>query len=86
MNVHQNAGPTPLGRERPVRLIKGGRCFSRVMLAHDACAAFAANADSGGRAGLPRMAAEDSHIAAISHLNGECATARSTAEILGGHR
>lgn len=86
MNVHQNARPTPLGRELPVRLIKGGRCFSRVTSAHDACAAFAANADSGGRAGLPRMAAEDIHIAAISHLNGECATARSTADILGGHR
>lgn len=52
-----------------------------VTLAHDACAAFSGNADTGW-ANLPPMAAEDIHNTAISHLHGEFVTARKTADIL----
>jgi len=53
-----------------------------VTLAHDACAAFAANADTGWARDLPTMPAEAIHRAAISHLHGEFAIARATADIL----
>ncbi|MEQ8294124.1 MAG: cysteine hydrolase family protein [Roseovarius sp.] len=55
-----------------------------VTLAHDACASFAANADTGWQAGLAPMTAEAIHQAAISHLHGEFATARAVADILHG--
>jgi nicotinamidase-related amidase len=51
-------------------------------LAHDACAAFAANADTSW-AGLPPMSAENIHISAVSHLHGEFASACSVGDILG---
>ncbi len=53
-----------------------------VTLAHDACAAFARNADTGWAAGLPPMRAEEIHASAVSHLHGEFLTARGTAAIL----
>ncbi|MEM6610285.1 MAG: isochorismatase family protein [Pseudomonadota bacterium] len=53
----------------------------RVSLAHDACAAFAANADTSWMTAAP-MSPEAIHQSAISHLHGEFATARATAEIL----
>lgn len=57
-----------------------------VTLAHDACAAFAANADTGWSADLPAMDPATIHIAAVSHLHGEFATARATDTILGDAR
>ncbi|MBF9031023.1 isochorismatase family protein [Rhodobacterales bacterium HKCCE3408] len=53
----------------------------RVTLAHDACAAFAANADSGWSGAAP-MTPQAIHDSAVSHLHGEFVTARGTAEIL----
>jgi nicotinamidase-related amidase len=55
----------------------------RVRLAHDACAAFARNADSGWRPGLAPATPEAIHEAAISHLHGEFAQAVAVAELLG---
>ena len=55
-----------------------------VTLAHDACAAFAANADAGWCADLPAMDAQTIHTTAISHLHGEFARAVDTATILEG--
>lgn len=56
-----------------------------VTLAHDACAAFATNAD---HRWLDQAAtspdAETIHRAAISHLDGEFVTARAVADILAG--
>ncbi len=52
-----------------------------VELAHDACAAFTANANTGW-AELPTLSAEDIHIGAVSHLHGEFVTARSSADII----
>ena len=54
-----------------------------VRLAHDACAAFARNADTGWRAGLAPMDPESIHAAAVSHLHGEFARAVAVAELLG---
>jgi nicotinamidase-related amidase len=54
-----------------------------VTLAHDACAAFAANADTGwlaSEAGI--LTPEAIHRSAISHIHGEFVTARSVADIL----
>lgn len=56
----------------------------RVTLAHDACAAFTANADTGWAGDLPAMSAETIHATAVSHLHGEFADARATADILTG--
>ncbi len=53
-----------------------------VTLAHDACAAFSANANTGWAASLPEMDPETIHITAISHLHGEFANAMSTDSIL----
>lgn len=53
-----------------------------VTLAHDACAAFEANADTSWDPGLPAMSAEAIHQTAISHLHGEFVTARAVAEIV----
>lgn len=53
-----------------------------VMLAHDACAAFTGNANTGWHDGLPAMDAETIHTTAVSHLHGEFAQARATADIL----
>jgi len=53
-----------------------------VTLAHDACAAFTANADTGWSNGLPPLDAETIHMTAVSHLHGEFAQARDTAAIL----
>lgn len=53
-----------------------------VTLAHDACAAFADNADTGWHAGLPAMSADDVHAGAVSHLHGEFVNARTTDDIL----
>lgn len=55
-----------------------------VTLAHDACAAFAANADTGWQPGLPPMDPDAIHISAISHLHGEFVTARRTLDIVDG--
>lgn len=52
-----------------------------VTLAHDACAAFDSNADTGWQGGA-KMTAEEIHVAAVSHLHGEFATARTVADIL----
>lgn len=54
-----------------------------VTLAHDACAAFTANADTGW-AGLPPMSAEAIHASAVSHLHGEFVTAHTVDDILDG--
>ncbi|MBC6408396.1 MAG: cysteine hydrolase [Rhodobacteraceae bacterium] len=51
-------------------------------LAHDACAAFTSCAATGWNPALPAMGAEDIHNAAVSHLHGECLTARATGDIL----
>ena len=56
----------------------------RVRLAHDACAAFARNADAGWREGLAAMSAEAIHEAAVSHLHGEFAEAVATRALLDG--
>ncbi|MCT8162033.1 cysteine hydrolase family protein [Pseudoruegeria sp. SHC-113] len=56
----------------------------RVTLAHDACAAFAANANTGWDRRLAPMDPEAIHAAAVSHLHGEFVTAHSVAEILAG--
>lgn len=53
-----------------------------VMLAHDACAAFAGNAHTGWRAGLAALSPEAIHEAAISHLHGEFVQARAVADLL----
>lgn len=54
-----------------------------VTLAHDACAAFTANADTSwtGAAG-PDLSAEAIHHAAVSHLHGEFVAARAVGDIL----
>lgn len=52
-----------------------------VTLAHDACAAFAVNADTSWSGAAP-LDAETIHAVAVSHLHGEFVTARSTADIL----
>ncbi|WP_323766227.1 isochorismatase family protein [Marinovum sp.] len=57
-----------------------------VTLAHDACAAVAANADTSWQPGLAAPDPEAIHAAAISHLHGEFVTARSCAEIMGAAR
>lgn len=53
-----------------------------VRLAHDACAAFAGNADAGWKPGLAPMSAETIHDAAVSHLHGEFAEAVTTRALL----
>lgn len=53
-----------------------------VALAHDACASFATNANTGWRADLAPLDPETIHTTAVSHLHGEFAIAQSTAEIL----
>lgn len=53
-----------------------------VTLAHDACAAFAANADTSWRKGLAPLTPQEVHETAVSHLHGEFATARRAAAIL----
>lgn len=56
-----------------------------VTLAHDACAAFAVNADESWRVAPQEvMTPEAIHRAAISHLHGEFVTARAVADILAG--
>ena len=47
-----------------------------VTLAHDACASFAANADTGWSGHAP-MSPEAIHVSAVSHLHAEFAIARS---------
>lgn len=54
-----------------------------VRVAHDACAAFARNADTGWRADLPAMDPEEIHVAALSHLHGEFAEVIGSAALLG---
>jgi nicotinamidase-related amidase len=53
-----------------------------VTLAHDACAAFASNADMGWLPDAPPLTAQAIHNTAVAHLHGEFATARSTGDIL----
>lgn len=53
-----------------------------VRLAHDACAAFAANASTEWAPGLPALDAQAIHDTAISHLHGEFCQAKSTDAIL----
>lgn len=48
-----------------------------VTLAHDACAAFAVNADTGW-SGAPAMTPDEIHASAVSHLHGEFVTARAS--------
>ncbi|MCK8463862.1 cysteine hydrolase [Aliiroseovarius sp. S1339] len=52
-----------------------------VSLPHDACAAFAGNADTGWRDGPPPTA-QDIHSAALDHMNGEFADVCTTEEVL----
>jgi len=54
----------------------------RVRLAHDACAAFAANADSGWCEDMAALSPEDIHRTALSHLHGEFAQVVSCASLL----
>ena len=54
-----------------------------VLLAHDACAAFASNADPSWSPALPPPDPASIHDAAISHLHGEFAQALSVQDILG---
>lgn len=53
-----------------------------VTLAHDACAAFTANAQTDWTDNVPDMDAELIHNSAVSHLHGEFVTARTSANIL----
>lgn len=54
-----------------------------VILAHDACAAFATNADESWQAASEGPLTPDAiHSAAISHLHGEFVTARAVTDIL----
>lgn len=53
-----------------------------VRLAHDACAAVSANADTSWAEGLPAMDPQAIHDTAVSHLHGEFARAMTTAAIL----
>ncbi len=53
-----------------------------VTLAHDACAAFARNADMSWRPDAPALEAQAIHDGAVAHLHGEFARARTTADIL----
>ncbi len=53
-----------------------------VRLAHDACAAFAVNADTGWAPALAPPDAAAIHAAAISHLHGEFCRAASVAELI----
>lgn len=54
-----------------------------ITLAHDACAAFAANADESWQTDpLDRMTPETIHRSAINHLHGEFVTARTVTDIL----
>jgi nicotinamidase-related amidase len=55
-----------------------------VTLAHDACAAFAANADTGWAPGRPAMDPDTIHAAAVSHLHGEFCRAAGCDEIQNG--
>lgn len=52
-----------------------------VTLAHDACAAFTQNANTGWSGAAP-MCAEDIHVSAVNHLHGEFVTAVATADLL----
>lgn len=54
----------------------------RIRLAHDACAAFAANASTDWSAGMAQPDPQMIHDSAICHLHGEFADARSTDAIL----
>lgn len=53
-----------------------------VTLAHDACAAFAANANASWSPDAPELTPQQIHDSAISQLHGEFVTARSVADIL----
>ena len=53
-----------------------------VTLAHDACASFTRNANTGWQDGLAPLTAQTIHDIAVSHLHGEFATARATHAIL----
>jgi len=53
-----------------------------VTLAHDACAAFVTNANTGWDQVLAPLDAATIHVTAVSHLHGEFAQARGTSEIL----
>jgi len=55
-----------------------------VTLPHDACAAFAANADTGWAPGLSAPAPRDIHDAAVSALHGEFVTARPADAVIAG--
>jgi len=54
----------------------------QVTLAHDACAAFASNADTSWCPDAPPVTPQQIHDMAISQLHGEFVTARSAAAIL----
>lgn len=54
----------------------------QVTLAHDACAAFDSNADTGWCPDAPAASAQQVHDMAVSHLHGEFVTARSVHAIL----
>ena len=54
-----------------------------VTLAHDACASFAANANTNW-SGFAPMTPEAIHVSAVSHLHGEFAAAQSVVDILSG--
>lgn len=54
----------------------------RVRLAHDACASFAANADTDWAEGVSPLSPEQIHQSAVSHLHGEFAEAISVDALL----
>ena len=53
-----------------------------VTLAHDACAAFEANANASWSGEAPKLTPQQIHDSAVSHLHGEFVTAKTTSDIL----
>ena len=60
----------------------GANLGFNVTLAHDACAAFEANANANWSGEAPKLTPQQIHDSAVSHLHGEFVTARSTSDIL----
>jgi nicotinamidase-related amidase len=56
----------------------------RVTVVHDACAAFAVNADMGWLPGAPALDAETAHRTALAHLHGEFAQVVEAGTYLAG--
>ena len=60
----------------------GANLGFQVTLAHDACAAFSANASTEWSDSLIELSPQTIHDTAVSHLHGEFVTAKSTTDIL----